>query len=160
MLAVLGREPAELTKPAGQRNTGNRRFAMAVGQLLPSADKPQAAYPSMGRAVEEHAEVSFERSRVHIGNWREAVAANRLVQMGAHPRERTSEPRRQGNRGFTPRSYHSGRLIAHASGRPLTGRLRHIGTPPDEQDYIFLSGNEQDVAPRIAKVGVRHDARR
>src|SRR5262249_35923240 len=44
--------------------------------------------------------------------------------------------------------------------RPLTGRLRHIGTPPDEQDYIFLSGNEQDVAPRIAKIGVRHDARR
>ena len=39
MFAVLGREPAELTKPSGQRDTGDRRLSIAVDQLLPSADK-------------------------------------------------------------------------------------------------------------------------
>ena len=76
MFAVLGREPAELTKSARQRDTGNRFFSIAVDQLLPSADKPQAAYPSMRRGVEEPAKVSFERARVDISNLREVVEVN------------------------------------------------------------------------------------
>jgi hypothetical protein len=104
MFAVLGREPAELTKSARQRDTGNRFFSIAVDQLLPSADKPQAAYPSMRRGVEEPAKVSFERARVDISNLRELVEMNGFVQVGSQPRKRTGEARWQGGRRFRARS--------------------------------------------------------
>src|SRR5262245_46017116 len=148
MLAVLGRKPAELTKPASQRHTSDRGLSIAVDQLMPSADKAQAAYPSMGRAVKKPPEVSFERPRVHIGNLSEAVEVKGLVQIGAQPRNGAGEPRWQGSRSFRS-----------CSDRPITRELRaghdldasNIGPPPREQYCTFLSGNERDVASRIAE---------
>src|SRR5581483_11294988 len=96
---ILGREAAELSEAAGQRDLSHRRIGAASLECAPGIGKTRLTQPAERGRAEECPEVALEGARAHAGDRGEQVEVDRIRKMTAQPVERADKVGRQSRRG-------------------------------------------------------------